>query len=92
MNEAKEAMMVGEGFVVAPDYCGFLGNVRKSDTQYRAHFCKQYTELIQNDTELIDRNFFLFIKNFVDVGECFLDEGQVKFLPLLHLMHAKNYT
>ncbi len=40
LDKAKEAMMVGEDFIVAPDDSGFFSNVRKSYTQDRAHFWK----------------------------------------------------
>ena len=85
LNEAEKPMMFGEQFVVVSDDRTFLADIGECNTQDRAHFCKQMTELVENNTKVIDGNFVLFMKNSVYFFEVILYEFQIEFLWMFHV-------
>lgn len=85
LHKAEETMMLREQFVVVSNDRAFLWDIGEGNTQDRAHFGEKMAELIQDDTEVVNWDFVLFIEDSVYLPEVILDVVEVELLRLFHL-------
>jgi hypothetical protein len=76
--------MFRKHFVIVSDDSTFLADISKCDAQHRAHFGKEMAELVQNDTEMIDWNFVLFMQDNVYLPKVVLNVFKIEPLRFFH--------